>query len=56
MQGNNFRLNMKLLTPKQPLNTPEAGGLGKVLGGRMQGTNIFKHKESDYKGKPIKSG
>ena len=34
---------------KQPLNTP--GGLGKEIKGNMQGTNILKRLEDDYRGK-----
>ena len=33
---------------KQPLNTP--GGLGKEIKGNMQGTNILKRLEDDYRG------
>jgi hypothetical protein len=33
----------------QPLNTP--GGLGKEIKGNMQGTNILKRLEDDYRGK-----
>ena len=33
---------------KQPLNTP--GGLGKEIKGNMQGTNILKRLENDYRG------
>ena len=33
---------------KRPLNTP--GGLGKEIKGNMQGTNILKRLEDDYRG------
>ena len=33
---------------KQPLNTP--WGLGKEIKGNMQGTNILKRLENDYRG------
>ena len=33
---------------KQPLNTP--GGLGKEIKGNMQGTNILKCLEDNYRG------